>query len=355
MAHTRRPRIDVYVSTLDPQGIGIAKAILSATPELRALGFEVILKQADFASSVRDAALWAARGAHAILYDGIGLGFRYGSLINMLTSSMLTRRVFLIWHEDAWVYRRLMLERPRRGMVFNMLMRGRRLRHLVISERAKRFGMSLGIPEDRIHVIGGCLSPPDETARLTPVFPSDDRMRVVAVGSIQARKGTDLFCEAAINVCKRVSHVDFYWIGRTLTFEPGFYDACLERVRESGFEDRIKFCGFVERTDIYLAQCDLFVLPSRDEPLGLSALEAMAFSKLVIMFDVGGLAELMGEYGMVLGEPSAERLADKIVELSTGSKEHLVREDARHRVLDYFSPRQYAQRLASAMRSGPVF
>jgi glycosyltransferase involved in cell wall biosynthesis len=177
-------------------------------------------------------------------------------------------------------------------------------------------------------------------------------MRVVAVGSIQARKGTDLFCEAAIKVCKRVTHVDFYWIGRPLNFEPGFYEACLQRVRESGFVDRIKFCGFVERSDVYLAQCDLFVLPSRDEPLGLAALEAMAFGKLVIMFDVGGLAELMGGYGVVLGEPSAESLADKIVELSTGSRDHLIREDARHRVLDYFSPRQYALRLASALESG---
>lgn len=355
MRLTRRPRIDVYVSTLDPQGIGIAKAILSATPELRALGFEVILKQADFASSIRDAVLFAAGGAHAVLYDGIGLGFRYGSLANMFSAAMLNPRVCLIWHEDEWVCQRLMQERPRRGIVFNKLIRGRRLCHLVISQRAKRFCMSLGVPEDRIHVVGGCLSPPDDTARLTPVFPSDDRMRVVAVGSIQARKGTDLFCEAAIKACKRVSHVDFYWIGRPLNFEPGFYDACLERVRQSGFEDRIKFCGFVERTDVYLAQCDLFVLPSRDEPLGLAALEAMAFGKQVIMFDVGGLAELMGEYGVVLGEPSSDRLADKIVELSTGNREHLIREDARLKVLDYFSPRQYALRLASALGSGLVF
>lgn len=355
MGSTKKPRIDVYVSTLAPKGIGIAKFILSATPELRAMGFDVVLKQADFASTLTDAMLYASRGAHAILYDGIGLGFRYGSLVNMYSSSMMTSRAFLIWLEDKWVYERLMRERPRRGTFFNKLVRSRRLHHLVISQRAKRFCMALGIPEDRIHVVGACLNPPDESEQLPPVFPSDDRMRVVAVGSIQARKGTDLFCEAAINVCKRVSHVDFYWIGRPLNFEPGFYDACLERVRESGFVDRIKFCGFVERPYSHLAQCDLFVLPSRDEPLGLSALEAMAFSKLVIMFDVGGLAELMGEHCVVLGEPNAERLADKIVELSTGSKEHLVREDARHRVLDYFSPRQYAQRLASAMRSGPVF
>lgn len=349
---TREPqRLIVYTSTLNPQGIGVAKAILSAFTELQALGFEVALRRADLTASILDAGWNAIGRIYAILFDGIGLGFRYGSLLNMLSSAVLRPRVFLTWHEDRWVYSRLMRERPLRGRVFNKLMKSKALHHLVISKRAKSFCQSLGVQDSRIRIVGGCVSPPDETARDIRVFPSDDRVRIVATSSIQARKGTDIFCQAAIKVCQNLPQVDFFWIGRPLGFEPGFFETCRNLVRRSGFDDRIQFCGFVERPDIYMAHCDMFVQTSRDEPLGLSALEAMAFGKTVIGFDVGGLPELMAGCYHVLGQPNADELAEKIIELASGHRENLLREDARTRALEFFSPKEYAARLARAIRS----
>jgi glycosyltransferase involved in cell wall biosynthesis len=341
----------IYFSSLGPQRVGVNKAMLWAVDDLRALGLTPILRSADLITSIVDVGRNLFRRASAIVFVGMGLGFGYGSLVNLAWSAAVYRRVFLSWQEDRWVYDRIMRACPGRGRIFNEVIKWSGMYHFVISERGKRFCMALGVKEHQIHVVGSCAPAPEEAVLNFRVFPDDNRLRVMAAATIQARKGTDIFCEAAIKVCRRLSNVDFFWFGEPLGFEPGFYERCRELVRLSGLEDRIRFCGFVDKPSVFIAHCDMFVQTSRDEPLGLSALEAMAFGKTVIGFDVGGLPELMGGCYHVLGQPNADRLAEKIIELASGNRSDLIREDARRRVLDVYNPREYALRLAQAIRS----
>jgi glycosyltransferase involved in cell wall biosynthesis len=66
-----------------------------------------------------------------------------------------------------------------------------------------------------------------------------------------------------------------------------------------------------------LEACDVFVLPSRLEGLGVAALEAMARSRPVIASAVGGLAETVvaEETGLLVAPGDAAQLAAALARL----------------------------------------
>lgn len=59
--------------------------------------------------------------------------------------------------------------------------------------------------------------------------------------------------------------------------------------------ERVRFLGRREDVGDLLAACDVFVLPSHAEGLGVSALEAMAAGRAVVATRVGGLADAVVE------------------------------------------------------------
>ncbi len=63
-------------------------------------------------------------------------------------------------------------------------------------------------------------------------------------------------------------------------------------VRDMGIEDKVVFLGNSYEIDRILCYSDLFMLPSKTESFGLSALEAMASSVPVISTNSGGLPEV---------------------------------------------------------------
>lgn len=73
--------------------------------------------------------------------------------------------------------------------------------------------------------------------------------------------------------------------------------------------------GFVndedKMADLY-AVADLFVLPSVADNLPFTAMEAMASGTPVIAFRIGGIPEIVGDAGWIVGEPNAGALAEGI-------------------------------------------
>jgi glycosyltransferase involved in cell wall biosynthesis len=79
----------------------------------------------------------------------------------------------------------------------------------------------------------------------------------------------------------------------------------------------VEFRGFVADTPAFLADIDVFVLPSLFEGLGVAALEAMAAGKPVVASGVGGLAELIedGITGLLAPPRDAQALSEAIARL----------------------------------------
>lgn len=81
-----------------------------------------------------------------------------------------------------------------------------------------------------------------------------------------------------------------------------------EMATKAALGSAVRFLGRREDKHALLSACDVLVLPSRQEGLGVAALEAMAAGRAVVATRVGGLGEAVvdGETGLLI-EPDSER------------------------------------------------
>lgn len=91
----------------------------------------------------------------------------------------------------------------------------------------------------------------------------------------------------------------------------------VERADELGVGHRLLFLGKHASVDELLACADLFLLPSRNESFGLSALEALACGTPVIATDMGGVPEVVvnGETGFLFPLGAVDEMAEAGVAL----------------------------------------
>lgn len=94
----------------------------------------------------------------------------------------------------------------------------------------------------------------------------------------------------------------------------------MELARELGVDGRVRFPGKADRAMAVslFKSCEFFVLPSRQEPMGIVNLEAMAAGKPVIASRVGGVPEIVadGETGILVEPENPEALAAVIRRLA---------------------------------------
>jgi glycosyltransferase involved in cell wall biosynthesis len=99
-------------------------------------------------------------------------------------------------------------------------------------------------------------------------------------GAFTREKGQDVALEAARLLAPRLPHARMLLVG----------DGPERRNQPEGIA---VLPGFLDDLTEFYAALDLFIMPSRSEGWGLTALEAMANGLAVIATDVGGLPELV--------------------------------------------------------------
>src|ERR1700733_180831 len=137
--------------------------------------------------------------------------------------------------------------------------------------------------------------------------------RVLYVGKLEARKGFDTLIAAAVIVLREWPQTEFWFAGH------GNLKDAKKQAENLGIEDHVRLLGWVsssELEDIY-DQVDLFCLPSYNEGVPMSVLEAMSHGLPVICTRVGGLPDVVkqGSNGMFVEPGSAESIADMILHL----------------------------------------
>lgn len=138
---------------------------------------------------------------------------------------------------------------------------------------------------------------PDRAAGASPR--RDSRVRVLTVGRLEKRKGTDLLLEAAAVLCPEFPDLEFVLVGDDTIAAEGhahtYRQDFAARYGREPWADRVVFRGKVpeEQLDREYAACDIFCLPARYESFGLVLVEAMTFGKPVVACAVGGMREVV--------------------------------------------------------------
>jgi glycosyltransferase involved in cell wall biosynthesis len=125
----------------------------------------------------------------------------------------------------------------------------------------------------------------------------EDVFIVAGCGNGEARKGTDLFIQLARACSSRlkVGSFAFIWIGKMDDSLANKYLA--HDIEKLGLSSDIRFLGQIENPFPLLAACDLFCLPSREDPFPLVMLESGALGKPTLAFRSSGGAEEYCEKG----------------------------------------------------------
>jgi mannosylfructose-phosphate synthase len=137
--------------------------------------------------------------------------------------------------------------------------------------------------------------PVSETSRLTIRQRFNFKGKVVlAVGRLARNKGYDLLIEAFALVAAREPEAMLHLAvgGAELNADEEKILADLrERAARSEYRDRIRFGSFIPDAELadYYRAADLFVLCSRYEPFGMTAIEAMASGTPTVVTVHGGL------------------------------------------------------------------
>lgn len=118
------------------------------------------------------------------------------------------------------------------------------------------------------------------------------RPYVLAFGRLTYKKGFDLLLRAFARVAPAHPEVDLIVAG-----EGEEREALRAARRDLGLEGRVLFPGRADSAEVVrlLNGCLFVVVPSRSEPFGLTALEALAAGKPVLATRVGGMPEFLGE------------------------------------------------------------
>lgn len=151
------------------------------------------------------------------------------------------------------------------------------------------------------------------TVSTAPRAEPRDPARIVLVGRLSPRKGTDVAIEAIGRLSqKRAVTLDVY--GSVFTGYEWFEAQLRQRITDLDLSDVVRLHGF--HADVWpaYADADIALVPSRVEPFGNTAVEAQLAGVPVIVTDVQGLPETVagGRFGTIVAAEDPGALADAI-------------------------------------------
>jgi glycosyltransferase involved in cell wall biosynthesis len=121
------------------------------------------------------------------------------------------------------------------------------------------------------------------------VKPFPEKM-VLFIGRLTQQKGPETFLSIAEKVYQQYPNVRFVMAGTGELLEPIIENSAFKHLGT-----RFHFTGFINRDQIndLLSQADVYCMPSKSEPFGLSAVEAVQFKVPCVLSKQSGVAEII--------------------------------------------------------------
>ena len=114
-------------------------------------------------------------------------------------------------------------------------------------------------------------------------------IHLTTVGRVSPEKGIDLLLLTASKL--RDEGYDFIWWVIGSNHDADFAAAMTALQRDAGLEEAVQFVGVQRNPYPYMAQCDIYVQPSRIEGYGMATVEAKILCKAVIRTNTSGALE----------------------------------------------------------------
>ncbi|TCS34315.1 glycosyltransferase involved in cell wall biosynthesis [Paucimonas lemoignei] len=212
-----------------------------------------------------------------------------------------------------------------------------------VAEAARRAHALIGYDAARMVVVGNGFDlsrfsvPAEQRMQIrTQCGFTEDAVVIGTVGRFNADKDHANFVRAAGILAKRDRNLRFLMVGRNLDRNNS---ELMQWIGETGASDQFVLLG--ERADVpvCLAAMDIFCLPSRTEAFPNALGEAMATGLPCVATDVGDVAAVMGDDGVLVPKMNSAALADgvtRLLELGTGGRQSLGRR-ARTRIHEKYS------------------
>ncbi|HSV43823.1 MAG TPA: glycosyltransferase family 4 protein, partial [Candidatus Bathyarchaeia archaeon] len=175
-----------------------------------------------------------------------------------------------------------------------------------------------------------------------------DGIKIVFAGRLELRKGIDLLLEAGSQLHRTYPDTKYYLIGRDDINIKSYLE---QRRFETSFLNNVVIMEPLPRLEVkkIMTQCDFAVFPSRYEPLGIVAMEAMACGIPVVVSDAGGWREMVKDeiYGLIVkaNDVDSLRIAMEKMILYGSEKRYEMGANAKQMIEEEYSPRRIAEQM----------
>jgi glycosyltransferase involved in cell wall biosynthesis len=172
-------------------------------------------------------------------------------------------------------------------------------RFLVVSRAVEDMLKRYGIKR-KTHLVYGFASvdlPPVTEAEIQAVkneigISRKNAFIIGASGTIEWRKGADVFLQIAHRLASEYEDFYFVWVGGRSPYSSAEYDRIQYDFERLDLKGKVIFTGIQADPYKFFAAMDLFALTSREDPFPLVCLEAAGSGKPTICFDrAGGMPE----------------------------------------------------------------
>lgn len=189
---------------------------------------------------------------------------------------------------------------------------------IVLSQAWKHLFEPWVVPE-RLHVVPNAIHVADFPAAVEPH--NIERVRILFVGMLSARKGLDELCLALVTLGDTTRPIDVEIVGgEEVPGDAARYRQCF---RQAGLTN-VHFHGLLDAdaTREQLRRAHVFVLPSRSESFGIANLEAMACGLPVVSTRTGAIPEYIEHdvHGLLVDPGDAAGLARELRRLIESPK-----------------------------------
>ena len=225
----------------------------------------------------------------------------------------------------------------------------------VSSHTASTF-VEAGYRADRVHAVLNAIDPSRWDPSLNPapgrasLGVPDGAPLIASVARLFRWKGHFELLSALALVKHKHPDVRLAIVGSDYPADSGTTRMLKEHASELGIGNNVIFTG--QRSDIaaLLAACDVFSLPSFEEPFGLVFAEAMAMKRPVVALTNGGTPEVVehGKCGLLSPPGDIEALAANLLRLlDDPALRNQFGEHGRLRVEQHFTPQRMASDFAA--------